>query len=504
MGRPAAVRAANLLLVFGWLALFGPALRWIGRTLGGSPFHLGLLVVMVGLLGWRAAEVRGKAQVHGDLLRSLWGWGTRAPRFVPGPLALMVGAALGYLWAERYLDVSLLGAALFGLGSYGLWGLYVDGGRWRRGLLAALLLIGVLPFGDQADTYAGFALRALTARSVGGVLAGLGIAAVPAETILVLENGVAHVDIPCSGVRSFWAGALFFLGATWMERRRLDGGWLGCGVVLGVLLLGVNGARVTAIVLLAVVAGQRAVAEVLHAPLGLLGFAAACAVTLVLLRWTRPVREPEVRGVCEEGRGRPGLAVGLGVLGLVCAANHVRRPLPSVSGPVPRLALRADVMTDPLALTAVEGDLFRRFGGQADKRRFRWQGHEGSLLVVFSRSWRAHHVPEFCLASNGVRVDRLERVEIEGGRVRWAALDEGRRGAVYWFQSPGGVTDDMLGRIWGEVWGGERRWAEVVLLFDEPLEKEALLDSRGSVREFVELVRHAAAQGLVSLTEEVR
>ena len=66
------------------------------------------------------------------------------------------------------------------------------------------------------------------------------------------------------------------------------------------------------------------------------------------------------------------------------------------------------------------------------------------------------------------------------------------------------MTDDMLGRIWGEVWGGEQRWAEVVLLFDEPLEKEALLDSQGGVREFVELVRHAAAQGLVSLTEEVR
>ena len=157
-----------------------------------------------------------------------------APRLVPAPLALVLGAALGYLWAERYLDVSFLGAALFGLGSYGLWGLYVDGGRWRRGLLATLLLIGVLPFGEQADTYAGFALRALTARSVGGVLAGLGIAAVPAETILMLENGVAHVDIPCSGVRSLWAGALFFLGATWVERRRLDGGWLGCGVALGV------------------------------------------------------------------------------------------------------------------------------------------------------------------------------------------------------------------------------------------------------------------------------
>ncbi|HEX2568112.1 MAG TPA: exosortase O, partial [Polyangia bacterium] len=488
---------------------FAPALRWIGRTLAGSPSHLGLLVVILALLAWRAAEGRDRGEVRGAWPGSGWGSVTMAPRLVPAPLGVALGAALGYLWAERVLDVSLLGAALFGLGSYGLWGLYVDGGRWRRGLPAALLLIGALPFGEQADTYAGFALRALTAQSVGRVLTALGIAALPAETILVLENGVAHVDVPCSGLRSLWAGALFFLGATWMERRRLDGGWLGCGVVFGLLLLGANGARVTAIVLLAVVAGQRKVAEVLHAPLGLIGFAAACAITLALLRWSRPAVAPEGReGRREggqrgtrEGRRRPGLAVWLGVLGFVGAAGHVRRPLPPAPGAVPRLVLPEDVVTEPLPLTAIEEDLFRRFGGQADKRRFRWRGHEGSLLVVYSRSWRAHHVPEFCLASNGVRVDRLERVEIDGGRVRWATLDAGRRGAVYWFQAPGRMTDDMLGRIWGEVWGGERRWAEVVLLFDEPLGKAALLDAGSSVREFVERVRQAAAPGIY---EELR
>jgi exosortase O len=449
----------------------------------------------VALLGWRASGA--KARVEGAPLRSWWAWRTMSPWLAPAPLMLVVGAALGYLWAERYLDVSLLGAALFGLGSYGLWGLYVDGRRWRQGLLAALLLIGVLPFGDQADTYAGFALRALTAQSVGRGLAALGIAAVPAETLLVLENGVAHVDIPCSGVRSLWAGALFFLGATWMERRQLDTGWLGCGVVFGVLLLGANGARVTAIVLLAVVAGQRKAAEVLHAPLGLMGFAAACAATLALLRWTRPAAEPGAREGVREGRGRPGLAVLLGVFALACAASHVRRPLPPARGPAPGLALPGDMVIEPLPLTAVEGDLFRRFGGQADKRRFRWHGHEGTLLVVFSRSWRAHHVPEFCLASNGIRVDRLERVELGAGQVRVATLDQGRRGAVYWFQSPGRVTDDMLGRIWGDVWGGERRWAEVVLLFEEPIGKEALSGSQGSARELVDLVRRAVAQGLM-------
>ena len=44
--------------------------------------------------------------------------------------------------------------------------------------------------------------------------------------IIVLENGVAQVDVPCSGLKSLGTGTLFLLAATSMEDRKLGGRWL--------------------------------------------------------------------------------------------------------------------------------------------------------------------------------------------------------------------------------------------------------------------------------------
>jgi exosortase O len=119
-----------------------------------------------------------------------------------------------YLVVERYLDINTLSACLFGLATYGLLGLWPEPRHWRQGLPAALLLIGALPFGEHMQTFVGFPMRILTAAIVRDGLAAAGVASVGLDTILVLENGVSQVDLPCSGVRSLWTGGLFLIAAT--------------------------------------------------------------------------------------------------------------------------------------------------------------------------------------------------------------------------------------------------------------------------------------------------
>src|SRR5262249_13380101 len=127
----------------------------------------------------------------------------------------------------------------------------------------------------------------------------------------------------------------------------------------------------------------------------------------------------------------------------------------------------ASLDTRPLPLTVAETDLFRRWGGAADKRRFRSGDREGSLLAVFSRSWRAHHAPEVCLAGSGVRVEAPRDLALDRDVViRVASADGGRRTAVYWFQSPSRTTADLASRIWDEIAGRERRWVQISLLVD--------------------------------------
>ncbi len=149
---------------------------------------------------------------------------------------VIIGSAF-YLLSERFLDINTLSATLFGLASYGLLGLWMQPNHWRRGLPAALLLIGSLPFGEHLQTFVGYPVRILTATIVGDGLAKLGVGTVGVDTILIFENGISKIDLPCSGVKSLWSGGLFLLAATWIERRSINMHWFLIGVTFVVVLL---------------------------------------------------------------------------------------------------------------------------------------------------------------------------------------------------------------------------------------------------------------------------
>jgi exosortase O len=116
----------------------------------------------------------------------------------------------------------------------------------------------------------------------------------------------------------------------------------------------------------------------------------------------------------------------------------------------------------------------------------------GSLLAVKSRSFRAHHPPEICLASSGIAIEGLRAVSLGGGAdLRVASADGGRRTAVYWFQSPSRVTADLAARVWADVSGRERRWVQISIVVDAPLD---VASPEGLA--LVAAVRAAAARAL--------
>ena len=110
------------------------------------------------------------------------------------------------------------------------------------------------------------------------------------DTILVFENSVAQVDVPCSGVKSLWTGGLFLIAATWIERRPINLRWLCIALAFGLLLFVANLARVAVLVGVGQVMGLTPLAELLHVPLGVMGFAGACAAAVLLLKSTSPRR----------------------------------------------------------------------------------------------------------------------------------------------------------------------------------------------------------------------
>lgn len=487
-----------LLLALTWLWLFRSTLRWLAAamplrpSLSGAISLLGLmLIALLPLLHGR---------IRGQVLATL----REGPRSEPWVLAAALAIAVCAQISERILGVHTLTALLFIVGSYVLMRLYLTPARWRRGvpLLVLVLILLPVPARDHLDSLIGFPARVATARFVHNLLTSLHIRAVSAEAIIVLENGIAHVDLPCSGVKGLWTGMLFFFAATWLLQRRMDLRWLLTGALLALLLLVANTVRVAALVLLLFVANQPQLAEILHVPLGALGFVGSCALGLLLLRAGGSAAVAPMGSAPDSSGPRPVLSVKamlaftLTLLALSCIprSHAPAPPRPIAKSP---LQLPSSLALTPLQLTANEQSLiFDHDGVLARKWQFQSRTEpalSGSLLVVESRSFRAHHAPEVCLAAGGLKVHEMRRIELPAPvafplRVISAenTQTQQRHTAFYWFQSAHETSDSLLVRTLSSFSLDRHRrqepWALVTVLFDSP---PAASDLSASVQELL-------------------
>jgi exosortase O len=403
------------------------------------------------------------------------------------------------------MDINTFSASLFGLASYGLLGLWMEPQRWKQGLPAALLLIGVLPFGDHMQTFVGYPMRILTASIVRDGLGAAGISSIGIDTILVLENGVSQVDLPCSGVKSLWTGLLFLIAATWIERRQLNLRWLLTALAFAILLFVANVVRVGVLVVVGQVMNWRVAAEMLHVPLGVMSFVAACAAAVILLRRIDP-RYPSIppsspnpsapstllgtsslrasvgRGgeTKKEGEGQAATLLNhplwlspiLIASGLIMILVYAPRPQTGLTQPPPPWEFSAELVTEPMPLRPDELAWLTRDGAQfAERRRFNWRGITGSMILITSDTWRAQHRPERCFEVYGLSLEESRTYLVAPDLpVRVVSLGDhrghGLYSAAYWFQSATRTTDDYGARIWADLAPRRADWVMVTVLFD--------------------------------------
>ena len=454
--------AFNGLIAGVWLWLYWPLTGYLGIIFSREDFRTNQ-IILVGVVILIAMQVHKTGlQLRPDA----------PPQLRPLPLALALGGSALYLLVERFLDVNTLAASLFGVASYGLLGLWLSPKRWRQGLPAALLLIGTLPFGAHLQTFVGYPMRIATAALVRDGLAAAGVTAVGIDTILVFENGISQVDLPCSGVQSLWTGTLFLLAATWIERRPLNRRWLATAVLFAVLLFVANLTRVAVLVTVGEVLDSRLAAEMLHVPLGVLGFAAACAAAVWLLRKNAEIRDWRLEIPVAQAPISNLQSLLLVAAIALMAVLYTPRPQTGLTQAPPGWDFPAGLAVEPLPLKPDEYAWLTREGAEsADRLRFEWRGLSGSMILITSRTWRAHHRPERCFEVYGLSLDDSRTYMVTPTfPVRLVALGDGDQRALlsasYWFQSAGRTTDDHATRIWADLAPRRQRWVLVSVLFD--------------------------------------
>ena len=466
VGAAGAKLLSNSVIMLLWLWLYRPLFDYLVLILAGQFFRTNqaILIAVLGLVLLQARQ--------GGLGLDL----RTRPQLCWLPLSLALGGSLLYLGVARYLDLNIVAASLFFLASYGLLGLWMSPLRWWQGLPAALLLVGALPFGEHLQTFVGYPMRIATAHLVGDGFRALGVGSISLDTILTFENGVAHIDLPCSGVKSLWTGGLFLIAATWFEQHRLNRRWLLIVGVLGALLFMGNFVRVAVLIGVGVVGQWTLLAEMLHVPLGVLSFVLACGVVLWLLRQSPrgqvalPLSSASASVPAARARWlTPTLMASISIMALL----YQPRPQTGLTTPSPQWSFPAQLITTVEPLSAEEKWWLTKDGAEsADRRRFQWGDVSGSMLLITSRTWRAHHRPERCFEVKGFAVDDLRTHLVDGKLpIRIVSLGQGdahnTHRAVYWFQSADQITADYGTRLWADLSLRSERWVLVSLLFDD-------------------------------------
>ncbi len=474
----------TLLLLILWFWLYWPVFNYLNLIFSQEDFRTNqlLLIGVGGLLVWQIQQ--GYFRWLGDI----------RPQWYPVALSMALGGSVLYLIVERYLAINTLSASLFALASYGLLGLWMQPQAWRQGLPAALLLVGTLPFGDHMQTFIGYPLRIFTATLIRDGLEAAGVAALGVDTILIFENGVSQVDMPCSGVKSLWTGMLFLLAATWLERRPINLTWGGIAILFAGLLFLVNIMRVGLLIILGPVAGWPVLSEMMHVPLGVLGFGGACAGALGLLRWRRSGDEGEL---IQKSTHPAWLAPILALIIFTFALIYTPRPHPGLTQAPPIWHFPPRLTINPMPLKPDERAWLTRDGAESATRfRFAWRDLTGSLILIISNTWRGHHRPERCFEVYGLNLNDsrayLVRPDFPLRFVSLAGQDGPTLSASYWFQSATQTTDDYATRIWADLPPHRQRWILVSILFDDAYAPQA-----DNVQAFYEML-HEVVQQMVA------
>lgn len=467
--------SANLLLIGLWAWFFRPVFPYLRVIFTREEFRTNqiLLVAIIFLIISQAKKGVFKPRFDQP-----------AQIYLPAFVFILIGSFL-FLINERFLDINTLSASMFALASYGLLGLWMHPSRWKQGLPAALLLIGVLPFGEHMQTFVGYPVRIFTAALVGEGLAALGVHSLGIDSILVFENGIAQVDLPCSGVKSLWTGGLFLIAITWIEQRSINLGWIFVALIFSLLLLVGNLVRVAVLVVVGQVMEWRLLAEMLHVPLGVLSFAAACVAAVWMLRFRRldfnsleglPAMPPETSRTVW-------LVPALSILIIFMSLLYIPRPQTAAAQSSPEWQLPENLNLEAWPLSAKEQSWINEGGADLSTRwRFNWQGQTGSILLVSSTTWRAHHHPERCFQVFGLEVNESQTYLVSPDfSLRLLSLGKDRKrglfSAVYWLQSADQATDDYAVRIWSDLDPQRKPWVQATILFDNagsPLSDQSL------------------------------
>ena len=457
----------DLIVVILSTILFSPTLKWIGKVFFGlyDSFNLFLLVLIVGL-------------IFNRLKNSKWNLFRLKFEFKILPFILLSLGLVLWSYSTFILDINIASSSALFLYLFGLLGLYIEPKLWIKSITPFGLILMTLPFGSIMDVYIGFPLRLLATNAIAVAFNTLGLEHVTSSTIITVENSATQIDFSCSGIKGIWSSLIFFFSLTWIDNLKLRLNWI---LTLGILLCSIittNTFRIFSIVFISSVLDQPDIADLIHAPLGIIGFVFSCAFTLQIVKSPyyqysfiskRILVLPAFNTHLPHSlkTANPVWVKSILIVAL-CSFLFLKKSPPISINNFIDISLPATWKTQNLNLSSNEKALFKAQGNTSRKFTFQKEALSGSILIVKSSGWRGHHNPEFCIRAGGHVIKKLQTIKLQKDQpIKWMKVDTDAS-ACYWFQSPTRTTDEFGTRVWSDIKNEEKNWLLISVVFDNP------------------------------------
>lgn len=392
------------------------------------------------------------------------------------PLFLVVS---GDMINVLFLHYQIVSACLFIFGIYILLGMYLEKSFWHRGAFLVFLVALSLPFAEHIQTFVGFPLRLITAKMVSLVMGVFGVLNINDAAIIVIENNVTSIDVPCSGVKSMYTGLIVLLIVFFIKRPKFSFKMFGVVLSYFVLLFLFNFWRVFSLIYIYDVVNFVEFGDSIHVGIGLVGVVASTYL-LWLMVGKFLVGEETVNSKKTEKTQQIRKIYVVGVLIMALLIDFSYMFLSSARGVGgSRDEASIDLNIESVNLKEVsfgeqEKEFFERRDVQFAKKYIGQLAskQEFSLLIVASNSWKTHHNPEFCIQGIGHSIDSSRIIQVQDSRVRKLELNGGKDTVLYWFFNGDRVLTDYSERVWEGVLNPQQTWVLVEIGF----KKQAGLD----------------------------
>lgn len=373
-----------------------------------------------------------------------------------------------------FFKFSIIPSVLFLLGTYAILGFYIEKYLWRRSVFIFLILILTLPLLERVQKFLGFPIRLITADIVRYLLQILGIGTISKSAVIISENHATSIDLPCSGVKSIYTGALFMLAVYYLQKVRLTWKLCAISVVFFIALLFFNTWRVFSLVYIYDILEMHEFGDSIHVVMGVFGFIASCSIL-----WFLTKKYGESRGD-SGGLGRLGkLGDGMkkilvALFSVLIAVNFFfvkEQPVSSVQK-IEKPFVLESVSLSELPFTGREESYFVNSDVEYSKKfsGLTKTGLQFSLLVVSSKSARTHHDPEICLQGLGYTISNSEILQIDSLKVRKLSLNDNTAQVFYWYVGKNKNLLDYSERVWEEVKNPKQSWTLIMVGFNEPVD----------------------------------